>query len=206
MENKCFFDTSPDCSTRNPPGRVSIFNDVKDWMRSPQCGSNSPANQGIGDQNYAAIVQENLFLNQTCCGQCDVAANQVDVYYWSDSNANTSCQSIIGDGNSDLAVGATTDKSGNIYWGCSTWAEDDVQPGITIPTLITTAVLTTVASVIFRTYLYNPWGDSPCETVPTSVPSNLTSKIETPMSLHRRGHSLVAPNGVSTAVFGSFTL
>ena len=189
---------------------MSAFNDVKDWMRSPQCEPEDPAKQRITDDNYKLILQEDSFLNNTCCGQCVIAADQVDVYYWPDPNANTSCQSIIGDGNSDLAVGATTDGSGAIYWGCTASLADDVQPSITTSTIVTTAVLTTVASVIFRTYLYDPWGDSPCETAPASVSSNFTSKTEhvgTPMSLHPRGHSLVAPNGsVSTAVLGNFTL
>lgn len=214
--NTCFFDSSPDCSTRNPPGRVSAFNDVKDWMRSPQCYSENPAKQGIGDETSELLLLESSFLNYTCCGQCVVAADQVDLYYWSDPSANTSCQSIVGDGNSDLAVGATTDKFGSIYWGCTAWFLGDnyengqFQTDITRSSLVTTAVLTTVASVIFRTYLYNPWGRSPCETALAPVSSNLTSKIErvsTPLSLHPRGHSLLAPNGsVSTAVLGNFTL
>lgn len=66
------------------------------------------------DGNDANVIKEDLFLNQTCCdglSYCEVAADQVDVYYWSKPDANTSCQSIIGDGVSDLAVGATTRHS-----------------------------------------------------------------------------------------------
>ena len=42
MKNVCFRDSSPDCSKNNPVGRLSAFNKVKNWMRSPECESNDP--------------------------------------------------------------------------------------------------------------------------------------------------------------------
>ena len=147
----------------------------------------------------ANVIQEDLFLNQTCCNDCEVAADQVDVYYWSNPQANTSCQSIIGDGNSDLAVGATTDKSGGVYWGCTTWSSGS-------PLVVSTATLTSVASMTFRSYLYNPWDESPCGNYTSSVSSNLYSNNK-PRGLHPRGHTLIAPNSsVSTVVLGDVTL
>ena len=71
-----------------------------------------PSSIEMKNGNEANVIQEDLFLNQTCCGgDCEVAADQVDIYYWSTPHANTSCQSIVGDGISNLAVGATTDRS-----------------------------------------------------------------------------------------------
>lgn len=210
MSNPCFFDSSPDCSKNNPPGRMSVFNDVKNWMRSPQCMLEDPgiieilAQSGSG---YANVMKEDLFMNQTCCDNsayCQVAADQVDVYYWSDPHANTSCLSIVGDGESDLAVGATTDQSGDVYWGCTSWSSTQGKPGPGSPLIVTTAALTSVASMTFRTYLFNPWGESPCG---NSSASQDIKPRDIPPIIHPRGHSLVAPNGsVSTAVLGEYTL
>ena len=40
--NACFFDYSLDCTMSNPPGRMSVFAEFKDWMRGPQCYASSP--------------------------------------------------------------------------------------------------------------------------------------------------------------------
>ena len=211
MGNPCFFDPSPDCSTNNPPGRISAFDEVKDWMRSPQCMSEDPMIISEEEGNEANVIKEDLFLNETCCGNCQVAADRVDVYYWSDPHANnTSCLSIVGDGISDLAVGATTGTSGDLYWGCTSWVSERGQSGPAFPLIVPTATLTSVASMTFRTYLFDPWGESPCQDTSPSLSSNI-SDIITPRgslpSLYPRGHSLVVPNAsVSTAVLGNFTL
>ena len=209
-KNKCFQDLSPDCSKNNPSGRISAFGELKNWMRSTECESDNPSIIDLENTNEADVIKEDLFMNQTCCGDCEVAADRVDVYYWPDPHANTSCLSIIGDGVSDLAVGATTDKSGNIYWGCTSWESSQGQSGRGSPQIVTTASLTTIASVTFRTYLYNPWMKLPCENSPVSLTSSLAHKVkarDARPSLRQRGHSLVAPNGsVSTAVLGDFTL
>ena len=210
MSNKCFFEPSTNCTQNNPPGRMSAFDEVKSWMRSPQCMSENPLVIELEEGDEANVIKEDLFLNQTCCNDCEVAADRVDVYYWSNPNANTSCLSIVGDGNSDLAVGATTDKSGDVYWGCTSWESIQGQPGPGSPLIVTTAALTAVASMTFRTYLFNPWGESPCGNYSSSLSSNQNANIKirgVPPPLHPRGHTLVAPNGsVSTAVLGEYTL
>ena len=212
-KNQCFQDLSPDCSKNNPLGRMSAFGQLKNWMRSSECESEDPNIIDLTDpdkSNWADAVKDDLFMNQTCCGYCVVAADKVDVYYWPDPHADTSCLSIIGNGTSDLAVGATTDNAGNIYWGCTSWDSSLGTSGLGSPLIVTTATLTTIASVTFRTYLYNPWWEMPCENSPTSLSSSLDPKVkprDTHGSLRPRGHTLVAPNGsVSTAVLGDFTL
>lgn len=212
-KNKCFQDLSPDCSKNNPLGRMSAFSQLKNWMRSTECESEDPKIIHLIDpekSNVADAVKDDLFMNKTCCGDCEVAADKVDVYYWPDPNADTSCLSIIGNETSDLAVGATTDKAGNVYWGCTSWDSSQGQSGLGSPHIVTTATLTTIASVTFRTYLYNPWWKLPCENSLTSLSSSLDPKVkprDTLESLRRRGHTLVAANGsVSTAVLGDFTL
>lgn len=156
----------------------------------------------------ADLIKEDLYLNTTCCGDgCEVAADSVDVYYWSDPHANTSCQSIVGDGVSDLAVGATTDGSGNVYWGCTSWVSSPGQSGPRSPLVMTMATLTEVASMTFRSYFFNPWEESPCQESSSLSLSPSFKPRGSPPSLHPRGHSLVVPNGsVSTAVLGQFTL
>ena len=40
--NACFFSYSPECARSNPPGRMSAFAGLKDWMRGPQCFESNP--------------------------------------------------------------------------------------------------------------------------------------------------------------------
>ena len=208
-KNKCFYDSSPDCTKNNPLGRMSAFDKAKEWMRSSQCDSESPSIIELEGTEDADLVKENSFLNQTCCDNCQVAVDRVDFYYWPSPYADTSCLSIIGDGESDLAVGATTVNS-DIYWACTSWSSTQGQIGLGSPVIITTATLTTIASLTFRTHLYNPWIKIPCESSAGSLSSSLISKVKpdgTGQFLHPRGQSLVAPNVlVSTTVLGEFTL
>ena len=208
-KNKCFYDSSPDCTKNNPLGRMSAFDKAKEWMRSSQCDAESPSIIELKGTENADLVKENSFLNQTCCDNCQVAVDRVDIYYWPSPHADTSCLSIIGDGESDLAVGATTENS-DIYWACTSWSSSQGQSGPGSPVIITTATLTTIASLTFRTHLCNPWINSPCESSAGALSSSLNSKVKrdgTGQSLHPRGHSLVAPNVlVSTTVLGEFTL
>lgn len=70
------------------------------------------------------LYEPELFIYTTCCGGCDFGADKVDVYYWPDPLADTSCLSIIGSQISDVADGATTDSMGSLYWGCTIRATD----------------------------------------------------------------------------------
>lgn len=208
-QNSCFYSPSIECTKNNPLGRMSAFGEVKKWMRSPQCDQENPAVMNLKGTNDEYLINEDSFFNQTCCGDCQVAADQVDVYYWLSNRTNISCLSIIGDGISDLAVGGTTEGPGQIYWGCTTYYSLSGWPRPGSPFLATTATLTTIASITFRTYLYNPWTDlcdkpsvSLTSASNTIVKSNGTSRL-----LRPRGHTLLAPNAsVSTAVLGDFTL
>ena len=209
QKNSCFYNPSIECTEKNPPGRMSAFSQAKEWMRSPQCDQDDPSVMALKGTNYEYLIDQDSFLNETCCDNCQVNADHVDVYYWPSNHTNTSCLSIIGDGVSDLAVGGTTEGPGQVYWGCTTYYPVSGWPSPGSPIIATTATLTTIASITFRTYLSNPWLDL-CHTTPmsstsasnTTVKSNGTSRL-----LRPRGHSLLAPNAsVSTAVLGNFTL
>ena len=208
-KNTCFVDSSPKCSKNNPVGRLSAFDKVKNWMRSPEYKSNDPLIIDLENGQDSDVIKEDLLLNDTCCGNCMVCIDRVDVYYWPDAHANTSCLSIVGDEISDLAAGATTGEGGKVYWGCTS-VDSSPPSGVGSQLIITTAVLTSIASMTFRSYLYNPWLSLPYDTSSTNLSSHLDPKVrrgETrpPILPHR--HTLVAPNGsVSTAVLGNYTL
>ena len=222
FKNKCFLDMDhmPNCTSSNPPGRISALADAKKWMRTPECLKLHY--DRWGDPNAEGSFQNDLYLNATCCGQCDIVVDKVDVYFWPEPGADTSCQSIIGEEVSSVADGATTDKFGEVYWGCTATLapEDRVNPNIST-TIYTTATLTSVASMQFKTYLYNPWDESQCgndsnsnsndnraTTVAAASFSNFTrtSAIERRPSLLPRAHSLAAGPNVSIATVGTHTL
>ena len=207
--NVCFRDSSPDCSKNNPVGRMSAFNEVKNWMRSPECESDNPWIIDMENGQDSDVIKEDLFLNETCCGTCMVGVDGLDVYYWPDAHANTSCLSVIGDKISDLAAGATTGENGLVYWACTS-RDSSQASGVGSQHMVMTAVLVSLASTTYRRYLYNPWISFPCETSSTSFSSDVDPKVkprDTRPSLLPRGHTLVAPNGsVSTAILGNFTL
>lgn len=143
--NACFLDRSPKCTKSNPPGRMSVFNDVKNYMRSPKClllhHSLAP------DPNHSAHLANDLYQNATCCDICQILVNKVDVYYWAGPKADTSCQSIIGDEASKADAGATTDDFGIVYWGCTSRLSQGEVLGTGSTTIITTATLRTVAAL-----------------------------------------------------------
>ena len=222
FQNKCFLDMDhlPNCTSSNPPGRMSALADAKKWMRTPECLKLHY--ERWGDPNAEGSFQNDLYLNSTCCGQCDIVVDKVDVYFWPEPNADTSCQSIIGEEVSSVADGATTDELGRVYWGCTaTLSPEDRIYQNESTTIFTTATLTSVASMQFKTYLYNPWDESECgndsksssndtraTTVATSLFSNFTrtGTDERRPSLHPRANSLVAGPNVSTAIVGTHTL
>ena len=73
------------------------------------------------------------------CGTCNVGGPNVDVYYWPQTSANTSCLSIIGPTASPPLAGATT-SNGVTYWGSPM-----------------TMMLTTINGITFKMPLDDPW-------------------------------------------------
>ena len=138
LDNDCFVQTDwvnqSDCNTYNPPKRLSDFQEIKNWMRSPQCVS--AANDWIAmdsdrwgliygggiNETQAQGLSDDAFLEQihpeetssafagvpSCCGVCDVWPQNVDLYYWPEPDANFACTSIIGESVRPLDYGATT--------------------------------------------------------------------------------------------------
>ena len=232
LGNFCFRNqTGCDCDMRNPPGRLSEFEKIKSWMRSPQCVS--AQNQWAVLDGEAALFGSNSSTTQStgsdwptpsCCGQCFLYGLDVDVYYWPDPDANSSCLSIVGESVRPIDYGATTDSRYpyDIYWGCTakdpdTFLITEYNYGTiqTIQTafnsILTTAVITSIGSVTFKSSLFNPWSLAPCISEP-SVTQSLIN--HTQPSIQARGHSLIIQSSfpqnsglpVSTVVSGGFTL
>lgn len=95
------------------------------------------------------------------CGPCGVGGPNVDVYYWPQSNANTSCLNIIGPTPRPPLAGATS-SNGLTYWGSTNTNEPHE--------VITTMVLTSINGITFKMPLVDPypWTDTATPTLPAT--------------------------------------
>ena len=187
----CFNNQSqPSCT----PAMLAEYAEMKSWMRTPEC-----------DSLHDKALQVDLHTQvegQKCCGNCSLGAGNVDVYYWPQPNADTSCLSIIGNEVLPLTYGIT-DKS---YWGCTS---TDPEWGLTT---ITTAILMTAdLGVTWKSYLVDPFSSQPCPE-PTNIPPSLTATSTTlpspsPTSRYLPIQSSSWKNGsIVTTISGTFTL
>lgn len=184
------------CDKYNPPDRMSELRDVRHWMRSTQCvsvakewaamtpgGSNdtfaSAEDDDIDsedpDSRMAAVLSPPLHpynyssgVAPSCCGICNINAENVDIYYWPEPGVDTSCLSIIGEGLRPLDYGATTSEFSVYpteidtvtYWACN--ATFSVPGNLTSTTPIKSAQISTIGSLLVKVPIINPWSPSPC--------------------------------------------
>lgn len=148
------------------PASASFSSAAKSYMREPQCSKDYESIQPLSSRTF-----------DDCCGTCYIYGPNVDVYYWPEPDADTSCLSIIGSDVVPLDVGAQTDGAGVVYWAASTNLYD-----IYVPT-VTTALITTINGVVVKEAIANPWGASPSITT-TRPLSNI--KKRNPLSVHPR--------------------
>ncbi len=243
LENDCFSQTGlvnqSDCDTYNPPERLSDFENIKKWMRSPQCvlaanewiamtgspwgyvfegGLNETKAQDAADgalleQIHPAIGQDNsTAAPPSCCGVCNVSPQNVDIYYWPEPGADSSCLGIIGETLKPIDYGATTtiysgfgETYTDIYWGCNSAGY-----------FITTAEISTIGSLAVKVSSYSPWSASPCDEndAGSQLSNQSINARDGRPSVYARGHSLIVPPSitqadgllVSTTVSGEFTL
>ena len=181
--NPCFEQTpggdSSACVTYNPPARLSEWEKIKSWMRSSQCSSALDSFEELRKKNHGTL--DRFFPDvSTCCLRCYIQAANVDVFYWPEPDADTSCLSIIGGSVRPLDYGATTATVSVLhqltqrvdtvkYWGCiasrlttdfltskghlTTWYNRET---------ITTAKITTIGSLTVKHSAFNPWSSAPC--------------------------------------------
>ncbi len=129
QENYCFANTAmPVCIASDPPGRISALSAAGNWMRSPQC---SAKKSDIWPQTTApngSYVDAALeFSNWTCCGPCIHGhLGRVEIYYWQDANADTSCESIIGNNDQLATQGGTKRFGGHIIYDCTSFGPHNI--------------------------------------------------------------------------------
>ena len=213
--NPCFKNgnSSDDCKKIETPKRLEEMAEIKDWMRSPQCSS---ANVAYDSAN--GILKGGPMGTENCCGTCLLTAGIVDIFYWPEPDADTSCLDIVGTDVNPLTYGATTDSANGFnywssngvlsssaltYWGCTTKTGAELS-------FLTTALVTQINDVTFKESLVNPWSPVSCvgSTSPSPSP-NLAPRA----SIHARGHSLMIRNAttqnggssVTTMVLSGFT-
>ncbi len=220
-----------DCKDYNPSERIAEWTDIKSWMRSPSCVS---AQSEWMEADAKATSNISSSVVPSCCDGCVVGAQNVDLYYWPDSDVDTSCLSIVGTAVNPLTYGATTgpDSFGNLetYWACS--AKNPATSIYTYPgnipaasetitsvhSMITTAQIATIASLTVKVSLLNPWSSSPCidtDIIPHGLNgSNSSEKLQVRHAVQARNYSLLTPasitqvdgSPVSTMMIGDFTL
>ena len=148
------------------PASASFSSAVRSYMREPQCSKDYESIQPLSSRTF-----------DDCCGTCFIYGPNVDVYYWPEPNADTSCLSIIGSDVVPLDVGAQTDGAGVVYWAASTNLYD-----IYVPT-VTTAIITTINGIVVKEAVANPWDASPSITT-TRPLSNMKKRNQ--LSVHPR--------------------
>lgn len=230
--NPCFSNSTAECSARNPPGRMSEFDKVRSWMRSPQCRSSSAEYKVL--HGYASDIHHLGAIDKppyfSCCYVCQLEVYNADVYYFPSPDMDTSCQSIIGDKRLPLENGATYEEVGYgpnhlstvAYWGCVTWMTTSTPYPVIWQNTVTLATVATLGSMTTKQHLYNPWlsNSSLCSSYrnisepPSSLPGY---EVQEPIdfAIHKplkaRAHSLVGTTGhsgqrESTMVLDGFTL
>ena len=220
-----------DCKDYNPSERLSEWQDIKSWMRSPSCVS--AQNEWI-EAGGKASLDVSSGMKESCCEGCVVGAQNVDLYYWPEPDVDTSCLSIVGSSVNPLTYGATTGILAGVlgtYWACSakspatsTYPEEFYASSGSVTSvypMIPTAQITTIGSLTVKVPLLNPWSSSPCienEIAPQG--SNNSNSTNSSADLHvihviqARNHTLLSPSSttqefnssVSTVVMGEFTL
>lgn len=194
--NRCFTKPHEDCTKIVSPARMSEFQAIQDWMRSPQC-----ENENAGYNSMMGFPPP-IDYNANCCGICGVTAGVVDVYYWPESDASVACLDVVGDHVNPLTYGATIDSSNGLnyweddnsvlqssvetYWGCM--IETDGQSSY-----ISTAQVSQINSITFKRMLVNPWSVPSCIGSP-SPPQMSSEALTLRPSIRARVVSLAIQN------------
>ena len=217
-----------DCKDYNPSERISEWQEIKSWMRSPSCVSAQSEWMEAGGK---ATPSNSSGVKESCCEGCVVGAQNVDLYYWPEPDGDTSCLSIVGSSVNPLTYGATIGALAGVletYWACSaktpvtsSYPDEFLASSGSITSvypMIPTAQITNIGSLTVKVPLLNPWSSSPCienDTTPQgSNSSNSSVNLHVRHAVQARNHTLLIPSSitqeynasVSTVVMGNFTL
>ena len=155
------------------PQTLSEKAKVKSWMRSPQCVSS--AVEWVSRKAESLPFQVLTTSGGYCCGRCEIDIPFVDIFYWPQPDADTSCLSIVKDEVFPIDYAAKFDDFG-AYWGCSletsettSWSTYWMSSGsVSVESFIITARLETWGAVTFRSPVANPWSVPGCVQITSS--------------------------------------
>ena len=165
FSNYCFQNPTVErCLELQSQDRQSQFQQIRDWMRSPQCWLSFQEY----DENHGQVL-ENSTGRHFCCETCRLSAEDVEIFYWPEENADTSCLSVVGDSLHPVDYGGTADQYGHLYWGCT------ISDPISGVATVTTANITTLGYLSIKQTVVNPWGPQPCPS--TAALSSTSSTI-----------------------------
>ena len=150
-------------------------------------------------------------------GVCQFVGGFVDIYYWPEPDADTSCLEIVSKATTPLLQDATIEavRSGEntsmtTYWGCA------AQQSSLNDSYITTAAMSTIGNFSFKVSYYNPWSPGPCSGRASASGSSKISLEARGLhaSLNVRAHSIITPSNLphtsslhgGTVALGSYTL
>ena len=173
-----------------------------------------PTEEPVGNDNTMTGNCNPAFLGE---GVCQFAGGFVDIYYWPEPEADTSCLKIVSKGTPQLLQDATIEAvtsgentSMTTYWGCA------AQQASLNDSYITTAAVSTIGNFSFKVSHYNPWSPGPCSGRASASGSSTTSLEARGLhaSLNVRAHSIIAPSNLThtsglhggTVTWGSYTL
>ena len=228
LGNRCFvlagsvnLGNVSNCDKNNSPGKMSEFQEMKNWMRSQQCVSAAAGWAASYETGLDPSSEESIQMDPyryhvgvgpgaSCCGVCDTNVQNVDIYYWPEPDVNTSCLSIIGDSIRPIGYEATTSvwsvgsiTSTDVYWDCyakpSTYSDTMVGRMVTDNGATRTAMVRTIGSLMVKVSLYDPWSPSPCtESDVMSQGSNRSAQLhDRHATMYARDHTLIIPSSIT---------
>ena len=232
LRNRCFvlegsvnLGNASNCDKYNPPGRMSEFQKMKNWMRSQQCASAgmpraAPFDRVLQDDGGSHMINIALDMepyeyrivsgtHPSCCDVCETNVKNVDIYYWPERDVNTSCLSIIGDTVRPVTFGASTKLisegttiTTNFVWTCtpksSAYYDTSLSATLYDPVLYTTAMIRTIGTLLVKVYLADPWSPSPCiETVMSQQSNGSVTTQDQHARMHAREHTLILSSSVT---------
>lgn len=176
FENACFVNSNSSWCSQHDAKVLPELGKIKSWMRSPQCMASS--SEYVKDLGQTPMSAE---LDESCCNTCYLSGKNVDLYYWPEPGADTSCLSIIGEKVNPLNYGATSSYDSDLletttYWGCT------AQTPVSGDSIIRTAQITTVGSLTYKVPLVNPWSSPECVGKSTPYANSETSVTAAPVS------------------------
>lgn len=183
------YSTCTPCLADAPETSKSAVSQVMEFARSPKC--TSMLSERICRGNLKTDSPWCTFrpTEDTVCAnrQCYFNRAEIELLYWPVEGSDTSCLSIIGDGNGN---GAITRAHGYADWGCTTLST--AQNGSIFSQYFTTATQYRANKhFTYKQELFNPWDTTvPCLGLSDHSTGSQTSSVDL-SALRVRAHAFV---------------